>query len=92
MTSRPSDILGDLRAMSGKIGALPPRPAGIRLAHSIPYGRVFRQWDTKGRLWVWCHRGALLDAVGPRVGKGRYDGPIGTAALCGIPIYVEDTE
>lgn len=85
-------LFDDLRAMQAKINALPPAPSGIRLSHEVPYGGVYRQWDTKGRLWIWCHRGALMDAIGPRVGRDRYDGPIGNAAAWGIPIYVEDTE
>jgi hypothetical protein len=34
---------------------------GIWASHKVPYGKVFRQWDTLGRLWCWCNRGEIAD-------------------------------
>lgn len=39
----------------------PRRVRGIRTSHAVPYGRVFRQWDTNGDLWAWVNRGEIED-------------------------------
>lgn len=84
-----SNLLADLQEWTAKINAMPPAPSGIRAHHSVPYGRLFRQWDTKGRLWVWANAGMIQDlprqpyeAKGSRVHS--LDGP-----AFGIPIYSE---
>lgn len=53
------------------LAKLPPPVAGILASHRVPYGRIFRQWDTKGRLWVWANRGEIEDLPhGPRPTAG----------------------
>jgi hypothetical protein len=60
-----SDIFEDFRkahelVMSFKRDWL-PMPWRIMASHSVPYGRVYRQWDAKGRLLLWVNRGAIHD-------------------------------
>jgi hypothetical protein len=41
-----------------------PLPPNRFIAHhSVPYGRVFRQWMTNGDLVVWVNRGEVEDPV-----------------------------
>lgn len=34
---------------------------GFLAHHSVPWGRLYRQWDTKGRLWCWVNKGWIFD-------------------------------
>lgn len=52
--------------------------------HDVPYGRVFRYYDTKGRLIAYCNRGELADL--PRAPKGSASN---LARLFGVPVHVE---
>jgi hypothetical protein len=50
-----------VREWQEKIDASPPMPHAVMAHHSVPYSRVFRQWDARGRLLVWVNRGAIAD-------------------------------
>lgn len=38
-----------------------PRCHGFLAHHGVPFGRLYRQWDTKGRLWCWVNKGWIAD-------------------------------
>lgn len=38
-----------------------PRCHGFLAHHAVPYGKLYRQWDTKGRLWCWVNKGWIAD-------------------------------
>jgi hypothetical protein len=54
----------DFKAMSKLIqeaNETAPRCHGFLAHHSVPYGKLYRQWDTKGRLWCWVNKGWIAD-------------------------------
>lgn len=74
------------------INEMPIPPSGIRAAHGVPWGRVFRQWDTRGRLWLWVNRGWLEDLprakpLGP--GLEIITSPLCPPSVVGIQVYYE---
>lgn len=70
-----------IRAWNDKIKALPPIPRALLMNHAVPYGRLFRQWDTNGDLWIWINPGQIYDL--PRSTLPTYS----TAwPLSGIPV------
>lgn len=77
-------LAAEFRRMSRQISAAPPAVRGIRASLRVPYGKTFKQWDTRSELWVWVNRAALYDAVGPRVSSATAANPFG------IPVYHED--
>lgn len=89
----PVMLTAALGEWSDRIAELPPRPWCIRASHAVPYGRVFRQWDTRGRLIVWANRGEIEDI--PRYAATRADryaiapNAIDTALLTAIPVVKE---
>lgn len=56
-----SEIYDDLLAMMAKVEKLPPPIHRIRASHAVPYHKIYRQWNTKGQLEIWCNRGAIHD-------------------------------
>lgn len=60
----------------------PTQPSGFICDHRVPYSKVYRQWDTQGRLWVWVNRGMIEDL--PRT---RPEVAIGVVAYTGIPVF-----
>lgn len=75
-----------LKVIGDQYKDLPPVPSGFLASHSVPYGRVFNQWDTKGRLWVWCNRGEVADLPWEPAPRAS---PPGSEPLLnwGIPVY-----
>lgn len=60
----------DFKAMSKIIheaNESAPRCHGFLAHHAVPYGRLYRQWDTKGRLWCWVNKGWIADM--PRMAR-----------------------
>lgn len=53
------------RTIRQQLKDAPPIPSAFLTHPAVPYGRVFRQWDTKGWLWLWVHPDVL--ACLPRV-------------------------
>lgn len=62
-------MIDDLMEIIAKLDNAPPVPRGILATLKVPWGKSYRQWDTRGRLWIWMNRAELLDAIGPRVKK-----------------------
>lgn len=54
-------LIDDLIRLNTQISEAPPVPRAILTNHAVPYGRAFRQWDTKGNLYVWVNPGVLHD-------------------------------
>lgn len=79
-----------LKAMEAIKG--PPIPRGLRTSHSVPYGRVFRQWDTRGDLWLWVSRGQVEDM--PHIDWNGIaivvDADLISPAFGGIPVYHDE--
>lgn len=67
-----------------KIDAAPPVPHAILAHHAVPYGAAYRQWDTRGRLYVWANRGQIADM--PRVTKEPNPLAASPIAAFGIPV------
>jgi len=80
----PADPFAEIKAWAS---LAPPstEPRAIRAHHSVPLGRIFRQWNAAGELHVWVNRGEIHDL--PRA-KKRPDSVLG-AALSGIPVWFE---
>jgi hypothetical protein len=85
-TVRPPELSAD-----EELRTRPPAVARIRASHRVPYGRSYRQWNTRGELEVWANRGELADLP-------RRRGPYGVnvlvtelvpPGLIGIPVYNE---
>jgi hypothetical protein len=72
--------LDDFVAWQRKLNSLPPAPHSILTSHAVPYGRAYRQWDSKGRLLIWVNRGEVADL--PRAAPGTLGGP----PIFGIPV------
>lgn len=49
------DPLADLKAAVKLMNNLPPAPKAILTHMLVPSGKVYRQWDTKGRLFLWVN-------------------------------------
>lgn len=85
------DVLVDaVRKMREQAEAGPPRIRCFRAHHSVPYGRIFRQWNTRGELEVWVNRGEIADL--PRVPNAGLDVAVSTLAprgTFGIPVFTE---
>lgn len=87
-----ADPIRDLVRIQAELGALPPQPRAIYTSHSVPWGRVFRQWTARGDLIVWVSRGEFEDM--PRVRPAEiaklFDVPsrlVCPLAIWGIPVY-----
>lgn len=84
-------VTGEIDWAAEIIRTEPPGNAihGIRASHKVPFGRVFRQWDTDGKLWCWCNRGEIADlpqGSRPNVFNANWT----TLDLSAIPIYNRD--
>lgn len=78
-----SDMLDEIRELSRRLEAMPPRISRFYATHSVPYGRVFRMWTTRGELIAYINRGEVADM--------RRAGPTldALALLTGIPVVIE---
>jgi hypothetical protein len=56
-----ADPIRDLRRTLRELDKLPPRPRAFYTSHSVPYGRAYRQWTSRGELIVWISRGEFED-------------------------------
>jgi hypothetical protein len=87
--ARPS-LIASLREWSEMVAKLPPRPWCIKASHAVPFGRVYRQWDTRGRLIVWANRGEIEDipcrAATTRDGYAIAPNAIDIELLTSIPV------
>jgi hypothetical protein len=73
----------EIREMSRKLDAMPPRVARFYAVHSVPYGRVYRMWTTRGELIAYINRGEVADMR--RAGPA----PDALALLTGIPVVFD---
>lgn len=80
------DILAMLSEWNEKIKTLPPMPTGIRMHHAVPWGRSFRQWDTKDRLWIWVNKGWLLGEI-KQIEAPPPEATILSPHITGIAVY-----
>lgn len=66
------------------------RPRYFIARHDVPYGRVFRMWDTRGFMHAYINRGELHDM---RVADYRQTPVFGRdvlgPGLTGVPVFVE---
>lgn len=53
------DMLKDLQEWQRRFYAAPPVADRIIANYDVPPGKVFRYWDTRGRLWAYVNRGAI---------------------------------
>lgn len=83
------DLLADLWKAVETINTAPPLVRGIRAHHAVPYGRVFRQWDTNGQLWAWVNRGEIEDIPRAKPNPSVHANPLGYRF--GIPVCLEST-
>jgi hypothetical protein len=80
-------LVDDVRAMLDTVNALRPCPSRIMASHAVPYGRAYRQWNTRGELLLWVNRGLIADL--PRRPADRVGVLTGAGALgftAGIPV------
>lgn len=85
-----ADMVRAFQQMREQIDAGPPPIRCFRAHHSVPYGRTFRQWNTRGDLEVWVNRGEIADL--PRRPAAGVDLAVSTMAppgVFGIPVYTE---
>lgn len=82
------DLVEQLREWQRQIDAAPPVAARIRASHAVPYGQVFRQWNTRGALELWVNRGWVADL--PRAKHAGIDLAISELVPPGIPVFNED--
>lgn len=82
------DFMADLQRAITMVENMPPSPHAIRMHHSVPVGRIFRQWDTRGRLFIWANP-SVYDEM-----KHTKYGPIDIAAwdilspaVIGVPVW-----
>lgn len=80
------DFCAELTGWLEKARVYPVGPYKLVAHHSVPYGRVFRYYDTKGRLVAYVNRGQIADL--PRMPRARVPLVL-DSTLCGIPIEVE---
>lgn len=81
------DVFAEMRRVSEMVAALPPRPKCFMAHHSVPYGRVYRQWNTKGELLVWVNRGEVADMARYKPNYAIAPNAIDTALLTSIPVF-----
>jgi hypothetical protein len=55
------DWWADLLRMNEELDMLPPRPRYFIARHDVPYGRVFKMWDTRGQMHAYINRGQVHD-------------------------------
>lgn len=51
----------DLHKIVDEAREAAPVCSGFLAHHAVPYGKIYRQWDTKGRLWCWVNKGWMAD-------------------------------
>jgi hypothetical protein len=85
--TRSSSALDALTKMQAQVEAMPPRCSRIYAVHSVPYGRVFRMWTTRGEMIAYINRGEMEDV--PRVRPEQLGRSILSPALTGIPVVIE---
>lgn len=85
------DFVAQFRRLQADLDALPPRPRAIYTNHSVPFGRVYRQWTSHGDLIIWVNRGEFEDM--PRMKTEQiakaFDVPshlLFSPAIYGIPV------
>jgi hypothetical protein len=78
------DLFEQLRDMQRTLDALPPQPARFRAHHSVPYGRIYRQWNTRGELEIWINRGLIADLPRAKAELGSF--ALFQPSLTGIPV------
>lgn len=82
--SEASDIILDVLRQHD---ALPPVASAILASHRVPWGKLYRQWDTRGRLLLWVSRGELEDARIRRLAFAQGGDPMAPMVIAGIPLY-----
>lgn len=82
----PVDCLGEMRCVAAMVADLPPRPHCVIASHAVPYGRIFRQWDTRGRLLIWANRGEFADIPTRTPGYAIAPGSLDASLLSAIPV------
>jgi hypothetical protein len=80
------DVIAEMRRVSGMVAALPPRPKCFMAHHAVPYGQVYRQWNTRGELLVWVNRGEIADLARHKPDYAIAPNAIDTALLTAIPV------
>jgi hypothetical protein len=85
LTDSDADLLDAIRMAYELVESFPPRPWVVRASHSVPYGRVYRQWDTRGRLIVWANRGEIADLKHGTPSKDNF----ALTSLLAIPVVFE---
>lgn len=77
--------------MQEEIANSPPRFAYLIARHDVPYGKVFRMWDTRGRLYGYVNRGEVHDLPAAKHGQTSVHGleSIAKPGFFGIPVFLE---
>lgn len=84
------DLLAELQRMQAEIDKLAPLPRYLIARHDVPYGKLFRMWDTRGQMHAYVNRGQIHD-LAYRSYKSTSVHPFGLARpdLTGIPVFEE---
>jgi hypothetical protein len=81
-----SDLFKACMDLIERLRDVPPRTF-IMAHHSVPYGRVYRQWNTHGHLLLWVNRGLIADLPRAKVyGLSVAISDIVPPGLGGIPV------
>jgi len=78
--------IDDLRQWSDRLREVPPAPHVVRAHYKVPFNRVFRQWDTAGRLILWVNR-LQLEALPRREAQPSW--LVAPLLPLGIPVVYE---
>ena len=81
-----SGFIAEMRRVSEMVAALPPQPKCFMAHHAVPYGQLYRQWNTKGELLVWVNRGEVADLTRRKPNYAIAPNAIDTALLASIPV------
>lgn len=86
-----NDLNAELRRMRDEVAKLPPRPRYFIARHDVPYGKVYRMWDTRGYMHAYVNRGELHDLVLTHVKGGTEVHGLGVVSpgFFGIPVFME---
>lgn len=77
-------------ALWGQRYDAPPRLARVYASHSVPFGRVYRMWTTRGELIAYVNRGEIADLPrAPEPFDFAVVSPLCPPGIIGIPIYFE---
>lgn len=73
-----------LDAMKRQMAMTPPALRAIFASHAVPYGRVYRMWNTRGEMIAYVNRGEIEDMPRVKVKAPRYG--LAATVIFGTPV------